>query len=264
MIGGLSAASGLLRYALLGSGSKGNATLVQGGSTRVLVDCGFAVREIEARTASLQFEPAQIDAILVTHEHSDHIGGVARLARAYGIPVYLTHGTASGRSDWEACELRLISPHEPFQIGDLEIQPFPVPHDAREPCQFTFARGGRRLGIVSDLGHITAHVRRSLEHCDALLLECNHDPDMLARGPYPESLKRRVGGDWGHLSNAQAAGLLRAVDRSRLQSLVLTHLSEQNNTPELARAALCEVLQEDPDWCVCAEQKQGLGWREIL
>ncbi|MGQ0503479.1 MAG: MBL fold metallo-hydrolase [Panacagrimonas sp.] len=253
----------MFRYALLGSGSRGNATLVQGGATRLLVDCGFTVKEIDTRSARIDFDPASIDAILVTHEHTDHIGGVARLARAYGIPVLLTPGTASTRSDWDGCTLRHISPHQSFTLGEIEVHPFPVPHDAREPCHFAFAHGGRRLGIVSDLGRITPHVVRSLNACDALLLECNHDVSMLARGPYPESLKRRVGGDWGHLSNAQAAGLLREVDRTRLQALVLTHLSEKNNTPALARAAACEALQDDPDWCICAEQDQGSGWHDI-
>lgn len=253
----------MFRYALLGSGSRGNATLVEAGATRLLVDCGFAVRELEARAARIGFDPASLDAILVTHEHSDHIGGVARLARAFDITVMLTPGTASARSDWDGCRLQLLSPHEGFTFGQIEVQPFPVPHDAREPCQFAFAHAGKRLGIVSDLGRVTPHVARSLDACDALLLEYNHDVEMLARGPYPESLKRRVGGDWGHLSNAQAAGLLRDIDRSRLQALVLTHLSEKNNTPALARAAACEALQDDPAWCVCAEQDQGSGWREI-
>ena len=253
-----------LRFALIGSGSRGNATLIEYGGTRVLVDCGFTVREFDARAQRIGLDPASIDAILVTHEHTDHIGGVARLARAYGIPVMLTGGTAASRSDWADCALQVISPHEAFALGDIEVQPFPVPHDAREPCQFAFSAGGKRLGVVSDLGRITAHVARNLDACDALLLECNHDVGMLAVGPYPESLKRRVGGDWGHLSNAQAAGLLRGIDVTRLQYLVLTHLSEKNNTPALARAAACEALQDDPAWCVCAEQDQASGWREVL
>lgn len=253
----------MFRYALLGSGSRGNATLVQAGATRVLVDCGFTVREFEARAQHIGLDPGAIDAILVTHEHSDHIGGVARLARAHGIAVYATAGTLASRSDWDGCRLQRLSPHEDFTLGELSVRPFPVPHDAREPCQFAFEFRGARLGIVSDLGRITPHVARSLDACDALLLECNHDPELLARGPYPESLKRRVGGDWGHLSNEQAAGLLRSVDRSRLRSLVLTHLSEKNNTPELARQAVCAALEEDPAWCLCAEQDRTSGWREV-
>lgn len=253
----------MLRFAALGSGSRGNATLVEAAGVRVMIDCGFTVREVQARCRVLEFDPAALDAILVTHEHSDHLGGVARLARAYGIPVYLTRGTASGTSDWDGCERRYISPHQAFNIRELEVQPFPVPHDAREPCQFSLAHGGRRLGVLSDLGHITPHVRESLAACDALLLECNHDPEMLAAGPYPDMLKRRVGGDRGHLSNAQAAGLLRAVDRRRLQHLLLTHLSEKNNTRALAREAACEALQDDPAWCVCAAQDAPTAWREL-
>lgn len=251
------------RFALLGSGSRGNATVIEAGATRVLVDCGFPLRELESRARQIGLDPASLAGILVTHEHGDHIGGVARLARAYEVPVYLTRGTASARSDWSGCTLKYLSPHEAFTLGELSVQPFPVPHDAREPCQFAFAHGGRKLGIVSDLGRITQHVARSLDACDALLLECNHDVEMLSRGPYPDSLKRRVGGDWGHLSNGQAAGLLRGLDRSRLRRLVLTHLSEQNNTPELARAAACEALDEDPSWCVCAAQERTSGWCEI-
>jgi phosphoribosyl 1,2-cyclic phosphodiesterase len=252
-----------MRFATLGSGSKGNATLVEANGTRVLVDCGFSLREAQARSERLAFDLDSLDAVLVTHEHADHVGGVARLALSAGIPVYATRGTAAACEDLKACDWREITPHAAFRIGELEIQPFPVPHDAREPCQFAFAHGGARLGVVSDLGRITAHVISVLSGCDALLLEFNHDAMRLADGPYPPSLKRRVGGDWGHLSNTQAAGLLRAMDRSRLQQLVLTHLSEKNNTPELARAAACDALQDDPAWCVCAEQDEGSGWREI-
>lgn len=253
----------MFRYALLGSGSRGNATLVEAGATRVLIDCGFALRELRLRASRIAFDLASLDAILVTHEHSDHIGGVARLARAHDITVMLTPGTAAARSDWDGCRLQMLSPHQALWIGEMEVHPFPVPHDAREPCQFALNHGGRRLGIVSDLGHVTPHVVRSLNACDALLLEFNHDTGMLARGPYPEMLKRRVGGDQGHLSNTQAADLLRQIDRSQLQALVLTHLSQQNNTPELARVAACAALDDDPAWCVCAEQDQGSGWREI-
>lgn len=249
-----------LEFALLGSGSRGNATLIRSGRTRLLVDCGFAVREFHARAAQLDFDAASLDGILVTHEHGDHIGGVARLARAHGLTVYLTRGTASARNDWEGCEVRTISPHEAFTLGDIDVQPFPVPHDAREPCQFVFGHAGLRLGILSDLGRPTPHVARMLDGCDALLLEYNHDAQMLSSGPYPDSLKRRVGGDWGHLSNAQAGDLLRQLDRSRLRHLTLTHLSEQNNTPVLARAAACEALQDDPAWCVCAAQDRPSGW----
>jgi phosphoribosyl 1,2-cyclic phosphodiesterase len=252
-----------MRFAMLGSGSKGNGTLVEAGGVRVLVDCGFAVREVVARAARLDFDVASLDAILVTHEHGDHLGGVARLARAYGLPVYITRGSYAGWNDTQVEDVRFITPHEPFHIGALTVQPFPVPHDAKEPCQFAFTHQGKKLGVVSDLGAITAHVRFVLRDCDALLLETNHDPVMLANGPYPQRLKQRVGGGLGHLSNAQAAGLVRQVERERLQHLVLTHLSEQNNTPELARSTICEALEQDPAWCVCAAQVAGLSWRHI-
>lgn len=248
---------------MLGSGSKGNGTLVEAGGARVLVDCGFTVAEVETRSERLGFDPASLDAILVTHEHGDHLGGVARLARAYNLPVYLTRGSYAGWKDQHVDKAHMISPHEPFSIGAMRVQPFPVPHDAREPCQFTFLSGGKKLGVVSDLGCITTHVRTVLSDCDALLLECNYDAEMLANGPYPAKLKKRVGSNLGHLSNVQAAELAAVLDRSRLQHLVLTHLSEKNNTPELARGAICEVLQADPDWCVCAHQEQGLSWREL-
>ncbi len=252
-----------MRFAMLGSGSKGNGTLVEAGGVRVLVDCGFAVREVEARAARLDFDLDSLDAILVTHEHGDHLGGVARLARAYRVPVYLTRGSYQAWKDREVEDVRFITPHEPFHIAALKVRPFPVPHDAKEPCQFAFEHAGKKLGVVSDLGAITSHVRYVLGDCDALLLETNHDAAMLASGPYPQRLKDRVGGGLGHLSNAQAAGLVRVVQRERLQHLVLTHLSEQNNTPELARAAICEALEQDPDWCVCAGQAAGLAWREL-
>lgn len=253
----------MIRFASLGSGSRGNATLVEAGGTRILIDCGFTLAEAEQRLARLGIEPAALDAILVTHEHSDHLSGVGRLARRYRIPVWMTHGTYAVWKDREVPHALRFSPHLGFSIGALEIRPYPVPHDAREPCQYVVAAAGRQLGVLSDAGHVTAHMRAVLAGCDALLLECNHDPQMLCGGPYPPSLKARVGGDAGHLSNPQAAGLMRGYARERLQHLVLTHLSEKNNTPALARAAIVEALDADADWIVCADQDEGLAWREI-
>lgn len=253
----------MIRFSILGSGSRGNATLIEHAGTRLLVDCGFATREAETRLERCGIEPASIDAILVTHEHSDHLGGVARFARKHGTPVWLTHGSHAAWNDAQVPELRRFSPHELFEIGGIDVLPYPVPHDAREPCQYVFAAGGRRLGILSDAGHVTPHMRAMLADCDALMLECNHDAQMLADGPYPAPLKRRVAGGLGHLSNAQSAALLASLDASRLQHLVLTHLSEKNNTPALARAAAVTALERDEDWIVCAEQDEGLDWREV-
>lgn len=254
----------MIRFAILGSGSKGNSTLIECDGTRVLVDCGFNAREAEQRLQRLGIEAGAIDAIVVTHEHSDHLGGVARFARRHKTPVWMTHGTCAAWRDPEVPVLQRFSPHQRFQIGSLMVEPYPVPHDAREACQYVFTTGGRRVGILSDAGHVTPHMRAVLDGCDALMLECNHDPAMLRDGPYPYMLKQRVGGDLGHLSNGQAAGLLQTLDVSRLQHLVLTHLSETNNTPELARGAVTAALGQDTDWIICAQQNHGLGWREVV
>ena len=253
----------MIRFAILGSGSKGNSTLIEHRGTRLLVDCGFNAREAVARLERLGVEPESINAILVTHEHSDHLGGVARLARRLKAPVYMTHGTYAAWTDREVPAVVRFSPHQNFTVGELEVQPYPVPHDAREPCQYVLAAAGRRIGILSDAGHVTPHMRAVLGGCDALMLECNHDPELLRIGPYTPALKRRVGGDRGHLSNQQAAGLLRGLEIAKLQHLVLTHLSETNNTPQHARGVVCEGLGFDADWIVCAAQNQGLDWREV-
>jgi len=248
---------------MLGSGSRGNGTLIESGGTRLLLDCGFGLRDSISRLERAGIDPAAIDAILVTHEHGDHLGGVSKLARRYQIPVYLTAGTESAWNDTKVPLRHRISPHEGFRIGAIDVRPYPVPHDAREPCQFVFECEGLRLGILSDAGHVTAHMLEQLAACDALMLECNHEPELLQQGPYPPSLKRRVGGRYGHLANAQAAELLRLVDRSRLRQLTLTHLSETNNTPEHALAAVWNVLEDRPDWVQCAHQEQGLDWQVL-
>lgn len=252
-----------MRFSILGSGSKGNATLIESRGTRVLVDCGFQLKDAEARLERLGVEPASLSAILVTHEHADHIGGVARFARRYEVPVWLTYGSYAAWDDGIVPRFERFSPHQAFRIGALEIQPYPVPHDAREPCQYVVGDGAFRVGILSDAGHVTAYMRSTLSGLDALMLECNHDLEMLSKGPYPGSLKLRVGGHKGHLSNAQAAGLLQLIDCQRLQHLVLTHLSEVNNTPILARAAVTQALGRDEPWMVCAHQAEGLTWREL-
>lgn len=253
----------MLRFSSLGSGSRGNATLVETGQTCVMVDCGFSVIETRRRLARLGKEPADIAGILVTHEHSDHIGGVAALARRFDIPVWMTAGTSVMHADTDVPRLDWFNGHEDIAIGDLQITPFPVPHDAREPCQFVFSDGMVRLGVLTDTGSITGHIRQVLDGCDALLLECNHDSAMLADGPYPAMLKRRVGGHLGHLSNAQAAELLSNIDTSALKHLAIAHLSDKNNRPELARAALAQVLKCTPDWIAVADQTAGLEWLQI-
>ncbi len=253
-----------MRLASLGSGSRGNATVVESGQTRVLVDCGFSLADTERRLARLNLDGAALTAILVTHEHSDHLKGVAKLARRYDIPVWMTPGTHSAWAERDSVSrVELFTPHEMFLVQDLEILPYPVPHDAREPCQFVISDGARRLGILSDAGRVTPHMRDCIDACDALLLECNHDPQMLLAGPYPASIKQRVGGNLGHLSNEQAATLLATLNTSALQHIIVAHLSENNNRLNLAQAALADALNCAPEWVAAVDQKTGLAWRTI-
>ncbi len=252
-----------MRFASLGSGSKGNATLVQSGETLLMIDCGFSVRETTRRMARLGLQPDQLQAILVTHEHSDHCAGVARLSRRHNIPVYLTHGTASsGRCDGSHT-FCCFNCDDQFDIGQIRVQTVAVPHDAVEPCQFRLSAAGRSLGVLTDLGRVTPHVVDSYRGCDSLLLEFNHDSDMLLLGKYPPHLKSRVGGDWGHLNNEQAAGLLRQLDcAGALNNLVVAHISENNNSRDSAERALCEVL-DSLERVVWAQQDEGFDWLQV-
>jgi phosphoribosyl 1,2-cyclic phosphodiesterase len=255
----------MMRFASLGSGSDGNGLLVECDNTRILVDCGFNIAETTLRLARRGLEPGDLAAILITHEHDDHAGGVARLARRYDLPVYLTYGTlvAMGTRGSKIPRLSLIDSHTPFAIGDLEVHPYPVPHDAREPSQFVFSDGDRRLGLLTDTGGSTPHIQRMLSGIDALVLECNHDLDLLMNGPYPPSLKRRISGRLGHLDNATAAGILGGIDCSHFQHFIAAHLSAQNNTPDLARTAMATALNCDPAWICIATQGDGVDWRQI-
>lgn len=258
---------GSLRFAMLGSGSRGNGLLVACGRTAILVDCGFTLRETERRLARLGFDPAELAAILVTHEHGDHVSGVGPLARKYRLPVWLTVGThaALGSAAMNALpDIRFIVGHEDFAVDDIAVHPYTVPHDAREPSQFVFSNGARRLGLLTDAGHITPHIESRLGGCDALILECNHDADMLAEGPYSASLKQRVGGPLGHLENEASAALLARLDIARLQYVVAAHLSEKNNTPWLVRSALGAALGGASARLEIASQEGGLAWRELI
>jgi phosphoribosyl 1,2-cyclic phosphodiesterase len=253
-----------MRFASLGSGSRGNATLVEAGSTLVMIDCGFSCRETERRLNRLGRTAADLSALLVTHEHGDHVRGVPLLARKYDLPVWITRGTQRMLRDSELPRLQYFDGHAEFSIDALRVRPFTVPHDAQEPCQFVFEYQARRLGVLTDAGRVTPHIIECLDACDALLLECNHDADMLATGPYSASLKQRVGGPWGHLSNAQAGSLLSQLDYSRLQHLVAAHLSDKNNRAELAQAVLARVLDCETSWIGVAGQEAGLDWRSIV
>ncbi|MCG6967405.1 MAG: MBL fold metallo-hydrolase [Chromatiaceae bacterium] len=252
------------RFASLGSGSRGNATLIEAGRTCVLLDCGFAAREFVARCERLAFDPRDLTAILVTHEHGDHMRGVGAVARRFGIPVWMTQGTWRSADFGTIASLNLFAGHGgDLHIGELRITPVPVPHDAREPTQFVFEHRGARLGVLTDLGSITRRVIEAFDGVDALLLECNHDPAMLRAGPYPPSLQARVGGQYGHLNNAQAADFLRRIDHARLCHLVAAHLSEKNNSPDLARRALEAVSGELRTCLSLLIQDESSGWFAI-
>ena len=252
-----------MQFASLGSGSKGNATLVRQGETLLMIDCGFSLRETTRRMNRLGLSPQQLQAVLVTHEHSDHCAGVSRLSAKHQVPVYLTHGTASsGRCDG-SFELRSFNCDEEFTVGDINVRTVAVPHDAAEPCQFRLTADGRSLGILTDLGCITPHVVDSYQDCHSLLLEFNHDVDMLMAGAYPPQLKRRVGGDWGHLNNEQAADLLRQLNcTEQLSNLVVAHISEKNNSRACAERALASVLAST-DGVVWAQQLEGFDWLNV-
>lgn len=252
-----------LEFASLGSGSKGNATLISVANTCIMVDCGFSMRETVARLEQYGKQPEQLAAILLTHEHTDHIRGAGALSRKYGIPIWSTRGTAQAEALGNIGRQYFINAEEDFTIGSINIQAYPVPHDAREPCQYVFSNGEQRLGLLTDVGKGTPHILEQLSACDALLLECNHDSDMLLKGDYPLSLKQRVSGDLGHLSNQQAADILAQLDTSKLKYIAAMHLSDKNNQTELAQQALSAVLDWKDSWINIADQEKGLAWQKI-
>jgi phosphoribosyl 1,2-cyclic phosphodiesterase len=251
----------MLRFVSLGSGSKGNASLIEFDSTLLMIDCGLPRKVVEERLAQVGRSPRDVTALLVTHEHSDHAQGVATFVRRYNTPVWMTPGTASAVR--ELPRVSTLSCHRSLTIGSITVEPFPVPHDAREPCQFVFAAGGRRLGLLTDAGYVTPHMHERLMPCDALAIECNHDLDSLQRGPYPQSLKARVASRFGHLNNVQTTELLRRLDHARLQWIIGLHLSEQNNSPEHVRSALAPALVESRFPLHLATQSVASPWLEV-
>lgn len=258
----------MLRFKSLGSGSAGNATVVEGcngvHTTRLLIDCGLGQRVLDTRLAQAGLAASEIDAIFITHEHSDHLGCARQLALKYRIPVWMSHGThlGSGEADFDGL-LRLAEDEVPIELADICVTPFTVPHDAREPLQLRCSDGVRNLGVLTDLGHSTEHVLSQLALCHALLLECNHDADMLRQSTYPAFLKRRISGHLGHLSNEDSAQIAKALDHSGLDCIVAAHLSKQNNRPELAQAALAMALGRNPMDIGVASQAAGCDWISV-
>lgn len=249
-----------MQLASLGSGSKGNATLVRCEQTCILIDCGFSLSQVEKRLHKLSVSAADIDAILVTHEHSDHGSGVLKLALKYSIPICMTIGT--GRA-LNIEHYRIINGGQEMTIGTLHVQIVTVPHDAAEPVQFVFTHltSGRRLGVLTDSGHITSHMKQSYDALNGLLLEFNYDEGMLENGSYPAHLKRRIAGKHGHLSNAQSLDLLRRIDTSKLDTLIAAHISEKNNSPDIVGALLRKEMNIGEPVLAC--QQDGFEWIRI-
>ena len=258
-----------MRFCSLGSGSGGNATLVEARSgtstSRVLIDCGFSLRELEARLTRTGLGFDGLDAVFITHEHGDHIGCALSLSKRFNLPLWMSRGTwrAIGQPELPRGLLRFARDGQPIEVGNLELTPYTVAHDAQEPLQLRLSDGARHLGVLTDAGSITPHLLANLQRCDALLLECNHDRGMLAASSYTASLKSRIGGRLGHLANDTAAQILAACLHDGLRHLVAAHLSDRNNTPALARAALAQACRGTRGDIVVADPLHGFGWLDL-
>ncbi|MEM9620665.1 MAG: MBL fold metallo-hydrolase [Pseudomonadota bacterium] len=244
-------------FASLGSGSRGNGTLVALAEQIFLVDCGFTVKQVDQRLARLGLRGGDLSAIFVTHEHSDHVGGVVALAHKYSLPIYASFGTA--RAALEGVRCHTFDGDVSFTVHGVQVNPVRVPHDAREPTQFVFSDGLETIGVLSDLGCVTNHVVAQYRDCSHLLLEANHDRAMLMQGSYPPRLKRRVGENYGHLSNEQAADLLARIAHPELH-VVIGHVSEQNNSDSCLDKCFAP-LRASVKSLITATQQEGFAWQ---
>jgi phosphoribosyl 1,2-cyclic phosphodiesterase len=226
-----------------------------------MVDCGFSIKDCSRRLQRLEKTPADIDAILVTHEHSDHWKGVLPLGSRFAIDIYITAGClrATGLTLSDYVGFKLIDSHKTFNIGDIEIKPIPVPHDALEPVQFIFSNNINRHGILTDVGSITPYIEQQYSGCDGLLVEANHDLELLNSGAYPRFLKNRVSGEWGHLNNNQTAALISVIDQACIKQLVIGHISQTNNDKSVVRQTIEKVYQGSAK-VIYADQEEGFDW----
>ena len=235
----------MLRVTILGSGSRGNATLIEGQDTTVLIDAGFSARALKRRLEMIGRRPQDIQALLLTHEHTDHASGAPSACAQFGWPMYATAGTLDALPDATSPSIA-INTQSAFSIGGLTVQATRVPHDAREAVALVITERstGCRIGLATDLGHVPESLPQQFERLDVLIVESNHDDRMLAEGPYPWVLKRRIGSQLGHLSNNQAAAFIATCVHSGLKNVVLAHLSATNNTPEVALLAATTALRK--------------------
>ena len=256
-----------MQFASLGSGSAGNSFVVKQNKSLLMVDCGFAIQDIVSRLERLNETPENLSGILLTHEHEDHVKGAFKFANKFNIPIWLSYGT------YKMCEkhiiksyeidLNMIDSHNTFAIQDFLVEPFPVPHDAREPTQFTLSNGNHKLGILTDTGSSTPHIEKVLQNLDALIIEFNHDLNLLESSEYSYSLKKRISGKLGHLDNQTAADILGKIQFKKLKHLVAAHLSEKNNTEDLVKEAIVKKIECDRDWIKIATQAEGTSWKVI-
>lgn len=229
------------------SGSSGNAALISDGKTTLLADCGLSCKKLEEALAKAKINPNDIAAVLITHEHSDHIKGAGIVSRKYGLPVFATEKTHARMASLGISDenIRTISPERDFEIGTVGIRPFSIPHDAADPVAYNFFFGQKKLSLATDIGNMNDYIMKQLRGSLAVLLEANHDVGMLMHGRYPVALKRRILGDNGHLSNAAAAKAVLELTKSGTRHVMLGHLSNDNNTPTAAYTAVSDALAEN-------------------
>ena len=238
------------------SGSAGNSIYISCGGVKLLVDCGVSAARIEANLREIGVSIDEIDGILITHEHVDHVKGLGVLCRRHGVPVYANEGTWQGiflkETNIPARCVRTFFTGEDFYIGGMNVRPFPIPHDATEPVGFAFDYQGLRCAVATDIGHISPTWMNAVSGCQALVLEANHDVEMVERGPYPKRLRQRILGQRGHLNNEDCARALLSLVKNGAKAVSLAHLSADNNLPELAYNTVCGALA-DAGYCVGEE-----------
>ncbi|MDG2252866.1 MAG: MBL fold metallo-hydrolase [Methylophilaceae bacterium] len=256
-----------MRFCSLGSGSSGNSFIVQDDETTLLIDCGFGLNETVSRLERYGISPDQLNAILLTHEHEDHIKGAFSFANKYKVPIYLSHGT------FKMCKKKInnnydihfniINGTQSFMINGIEVTPIPVPHDAREPFQFMFVSKFKSIAIITDLGFITNHLINTLKEIKGLVLEFNHDKKMLIDSDYPQSLKDRVSGMYGHLENMESIKLLKAINYNGIKWIAAAHLSKKNNDENLVRGLISDATSKEKELIKVIDQIKGIDWLNV-